>query len=631
MTLKTSARQLVLSGSIALFAAACADEVTTPADLTLDAEAAPGRAEVSYWLTLLHNNDGESELLESSQGRADFGGVARYATLVERLRAEAVATGRSCGDKDDAEASEDTDGITDRRSCGATFLVSSGDNYLAGPEFNASLVRGVPHYDAIALDLIGYDALAIGNHEFDFGPDVLADFIESFQSSRKQGQEPFLSANLNLSGEPRLSALQSQGKIASSTVILKAGQRVGIVGATTTDLPFVSSPRNVIANAVAPAVQAEVNRLTADGVKIIVLISHLQGLSQDEALIPMLSNVDIVVAGGGSDLLANSDDVLVPGDVAVGSYPRNITDADGKTVPVVTTEGAYNYVGRLIAGFDNKGNVVTVDDKSGPVRVAGGTNADAVPADPEIQAQVVDPVQASVNALAANIIATSDVPLDGRRTQVRTVETNEGNLVADALLWQANQLAGSFGVAPAQVGIQNSGGIRNDAIIPAGPISELRTFDIFPFLNFVAITNNLPRAQFKEILENAVSRVEFGDGRFAQVAGVVFTWTPAGTPQIVDNSGTVLTPGTRVRDVTLDDGTPIVQNGTVMPGAGIHIATIDFSLRGGDQYPFRGAPFTSVGVTYQQALRNYLVTGLGGSITATDYPAGGEGRIVRLP
>ena len=447
-------RKLILSGILSLSVAACTEEVTTPAaDPALEADAVRPPGEVSYWLTLLHNNDGESELLESSQGSPEFGGVARFATLVDDLRGEATAAGHS------------------------TVLVSSGDNYLAGPEFNASLVRGVPYFDAIALDLIGYDALAIGNHEFDFGPDVLADFIESFG---RPGQERFLSANLDLSGEPRLSALERRQRIGSSRVVTKGGRRIGIVGATTTDLPFISSPRNVIANAVAPAVQLEVDRLTRDRVEIIVLISHLQSISADLALIPMLRNVDIAVAGGGDDLLANSDDVLIPGDVAVGPYPRKVMDAAGTTVPVITTSGSYNYVGRLIAGFDREGNLITVDDKSGPVRVAGGANPDAVAPDPEVQAEVVGPVQASVDALAANIIATSGVPLDGCRTQIRTVETNEGNLVADALLWQANQLAGDFGVAPAQVALQNGGGIRNDAIVPVGPFSELRTFDILP-------------------------------------------------------------------------------------------------------------------------------------------------------
>jgi hypothetical protein len=104
-------------------------------------------------------------------------------------------------------------------------------------------------------------------------------------------------------------------------------------------------------------------------------------------------------------------------------------------------------------------------------------------------------------------------------------------------------------------------------------------------------------------------------------------WDPNGTPQELDDNGNVLVPGSRVVDITLSDGTPIVQGGNVVAGNDLAIATIDFLARGGDQYPYRGAPFTSVGVSYQQALANYIVNGLNGVISAADYPEGGEGRI----
>jgi 5'-nucleotidase len=305
---------------------------------------------------------------------------------------------------------------------------------------------------------------------------------------------------------------------------------------------------------------------------------------------------------------------------------------DGTQVPVVTTAGNYGYVGRLAVGFDKSGNVLMVDDSvSGPVRVAGGANPDAVPPDPVVQAEVVDPVVAAIADLAANIIGTSEVDLDGIRNNIRTIETNEGNLVADSLLWQATELAASFGVPAPDVALQNGGGIRNDSIIPAGNISELDTFSIVPFPNFVSVVENISRAQFKEILENAVSRVEFVDGRFAQIAGFSFVWDPAGTPQLIDLDGNITQAGTRVREVSLNDGTVIVSNGAVVAGPAINVATIDFLARGGDQYPFMGAPFTTLGVTYQQALRSYIETGLNGLITAADYPFGGEGRITRLP
>jgi hypothetical protein len=70
--------------------------------------------------------------------------------------------------------------------------------------------------------------------------------------------------------------------------------------------------------------------------------------------------------------------------------------------------------------------------------------------------------------------------------------------------------------------------------------------------------------------------------------------------------------------------------GSVVPGEALTIATIDFLARGGDQYPYRGAPFTTLGVTYAQALQNYIEVGLSGVVRAADYPFGGEGRITRI-
>jgi 5'-nucleotidase len=125
-----------------------------------------------------------------------------------------------------------------------------------------------------------------------------------------------------------------------------------------------------------------------------------------------------------------------------------------------------------------------------------------------------------------------------------------------------------------------------------------------------------------------------GDGRFPQIAGFRFTYDANGVAQVTENDGTVTTPGTKVQEVVLDDGTVIVQGGQVVAGApDVDMATNDFSARGGDQYPFRGLPFTTLGVTYQQALQNYIedpTWGLGGTISAADYPEGGEGRITRI-
>ncbi len=203
-------------------------------------------------------------------------------------------------------------------------------------------------------------------------------------------------------------------------------------------------------------------------------------------------------------------------------------------------------------------------------------------------------------------------------------------------MWQAMQLAPSFGVSMPDVALQNGGGIRNDSIIPAGPITELDTFSMVPFPNFVTILEDIPRSQFKEILENAVSRTQPGDtpggtGRFAQISGFMFEWSASGVAQVLNPDGTVAVPGTRVQYVELNDGTVIVAGGLVQPGPDVTIATIDFLARGGDQYPYRGAPFTALGATYQQALANYIVDGLGGSISGPDYAFGVNNRNFELP
>jgi 5'-nucleotidase len=400
----------------------------------------------------------------------------------------------------------------------------------------------------------------------------------------------------------------------------------------------------IILEDVAGAVQAEVDELQSMGVNKIIFISHLQDIEGDIALAAEITGLDVMVAGGGDELLANPGDLLIPGDEAdvFGPYPIIAIGGDGREVPVVTTAGQYGYVGRLVVSFDKDGNVIAIDDSSGPVRVAGddcGGNLpcdDAVEPDPLVQALAVDPVADAVAALESNVIGSSEVALDGLRSSVRSQETNEGNLIADALRWQAEQLAGGFGVPLPDVALQNGGGIRNDSIIPAGDITELDTFDMVPFANFVTVLPDIPRSQFKEILENAVSRTQPGDtpggtGRFAQVSGFSYEWSGSGTAQVLDDDGNVVVPGTRVQEVVLDGGTVIVTGGAVVAGPDLVVATIDFLAQGGDQYPYRDAPFTTLGVTYQQALANYIGDALGGLISAADYPEGGEGRITALP
>lgn len=306
--------------------------------------------------------------------------------------------------------------------------------------------------------------------------------------------------------------------------------------------------------------------------------------------------------------------------------------------PVCVPEGELgNHVGNPSHGHD----VLADTDGDGSlsdVCVADGNDCDDT--DPNNfpgNAEICDGQDNDCDGDADDVIAESEVDLDGRRAPgVRTMETNLGNLVADSQLWQASQLAADFGVPVPDVALQNGGGIRNNDVIPPGPITECDAFGIAPFESFVSVVPAIPRSQLKEILENAVSRTQPGDipggsGRFAQVAGLQFLWSASGTAQVLDVDGNVVTVGTRVQDITLDDGTPIVVGGAVVAGPDLTIAIVDFLAQGGDEYPFRGAPFTNLPTTYSEALSNYIQNALSGLISAADYPEGGEGRITETP
>ena len=604
----------MIVAALSILLAACGNDNETPESPTSAATptvvasptaSGPGEA---FRLTILHHDNGNSKLINAGEGLEDFGGVARFATVVEQLRQEALADGRG------------------------VIMVSAGDNIRPGPQLDASIRQNGPFFDAVAMDIIGYDAIGIGHQDFNFGPDVLADFIQGFESP-----VPFISTNLDVSGEPRLVTLQDAGRLSKSIILKVDGENIGLISVVTPRLAFNSSPRNAVASPdVAGAIQGEVDALESRGINKIILLSNLQSIDDDISLLSsQVRGVDIIIGSGGeTELQANPDSLLIPGDEdsVADTYPVTAQGKDGEMLVVVTTSGDYKYVGRLVVEFDPRGRVSGIDASSGPVRVADRSLTGGVPGNPSILSQVVEPVETYVDGLASIQVGTSAVALEGRENLVRSEETNEGNLVADALLWQAVHLADAFDSPTPDVAIQNGGGIRNDNVIPAGALSDLDLFGIAPFASFVTIIPGISASQFKEVLENAVSQVDTNSGRFAQIAGFTMVWGPTGTAQELDADNNVTTTGDRIRRVQLNDGTLLVDDGEVTPGArSVNIATLDFMARGGDQSPYRDVPFANLGVTYQQALSNYIQQGLNGTISVADYPEDGQGRITTSP
>ena len=601
-----------------------------------------------YSITVLHNNDGESQLIDAGAGSSDFGGVARFKTLVDQTRSFYEGQGHG------------------------VLTISSGDNFLAGPEFEASRAAGT-YYDALAISAINYDAVIIGNHEFDFGPNVLADFIGDAQASNAT---KFLSANLDFSGEAALQSQVTAGNIAASTIVnvpTSAGTKsVGIIGATTENLGFISSPGNVGINGVAAAVNAEIAALSGS-VDHIVLASHLQGIEEDQTLVPLLNpGVDLIIAGGGDDRLANPgaaspasvyagapgsivDTGFVPGDSAAGDYPTPSMGMDlgGNSIPIVSTDANYKYLGRFTMNFDAAGNLTGADVTSNPQRVASSVvdPTHGVPSDAALQASVVDPVNNFVSSLASTIIGTTSQDIIGGASSdiIRSNERNGGNLVADAYFAKATELAAANpNVDAPTVAIVNGGGIRAD--ISVGDISVLDTFNISPFGNGVSLIEDVTAADLKQLLENAYSRtvdgpepgidpVRQGDGtgRFAHLSGMSVTYDILAQPLVLDSDGNILTEGTRILDVVLDDGTVIVEDGVVVYGGTIDIATASFLATGGDQYfdedyLSQAYSFVNLGATDQQAVNDYISSFMGSDLSLDPrYDLIADGRIVTVP
>jgi 5'-nucleotidase / UDP-sugar diphosphatase len=523
-------------------------------------------------LTVLHVNDGESALLPTDLGGAEGDpGAARF--VADLLAAQEDAL-------DPVVPADEHDGPVR-----AVVTISSGDNFLAGPQLAASFEDPDEFYDAAIYVRGSFDAMTIGNHEFDFGPDVLADFVEAV------GSVPFISANLDVSGEPRLAELEDDGLIGASTVVRRAGRDIGIVGATTELLPIISSPRNVTVSDVEEAVQAEVDALRADGAEVVILSSHLQDLNEELNLVPNLSGVDAVVGGGGGEDIRDD-------------YPLMATDADGRDIPVVTTPGRFRDLGQLVLEFDEDGELSGVGGSSQLAEVP--TEG---PEDPVILEQVTAPVADFVEDLAETVVATTEVPLDGIRNTVRSRETNLGDLLADGMLTTAQDRAATFGVPEADIALQNAGGIRNESIL-TGDITALDTFNVAPFGNFLAV-DTVDGVKVRELVEHALA-APLPAGRFGQWAGIEFRFDLS------------LPAGQRVVSATIEraDGTSydLVTAGVTNPTAAdedFTIAGLNFTLNGGDGFPFDGS-FTTLGLTDQQVLQGYLSSL--DTVTAADYP-----------
>ncbi|BAZ89434.1 5'-Nucleotidase domain protein [Raphidiopsis curvata NIES-932] len=562
-----------------------------------------------------------------------------------------------------------------------TLILSSGDNYISGPFFNASSdtklnnVGGlgsstapvIGRGDIGILNGIGIQASALGNHEFDLGVRQVRDILR-VGSGNPGTNFPYLSTNLDFSPEitagnlsaTDLAANQNtadagsiRGKIAKSTIINVAGidgitgtaddQRIGIVGATTPTLANISSSGSTIVkpanpidyDALAAEIQTSVDILKAQGINKIILLAHMQQLTiERDELAKRLRDVDIIIAGGSHTILSDANDRLRTGDSSKGNYPIVKTDADGKPILVVNTDANYKYVGRLVAEFDQDGviqvnkldgaiNGAYATDDAGVDRAYGGDVDPRAVANPNVVA-IADRIK---NLLASKdnlIVGKASVFLNGTREDVRTQETNFGNLTADANLWYAKQIDPSVVIS-----LKNGGGIRDnigrigtgagaigkDDVVKLptqpnplapnkkeGDVSQLDIENSLRFNNDLSLIT-VTAQQLHYIIEHAVAGTAPGTtpGQFPQISGLNFSFDPTKTSiQFNSTTGKVSRQGERVRNLAVvkEDGSLvdiIVKDGVLVGDANrsFRIVTLKFlagnsatAVLGGENYPF---------------------------------------------
>ena len=417
-----------------------------------------------YRLTILHTNDHHGRFWQNSNG--EYGMAARK-TLIDNIREEVTLDG------------------------GRTLLLSGGDINTGVPE--SDLQNAEPDFKG--MNMLQYDAMALGNHEFDNAPDVL-------QQQSEWAGFPFLSANIvdSGTGEPLFDAYK---------IFQVDDLKVAVVGFTTDDTAKLGNPE------------------------------YLQGLEirspieVAKTLIPELNaKADLVIAathmghydngnhGGnapGDVMLART----VPGiDVVVGGHSQNplfAPDEQNGTLILQAHEWG-KYVGRLDLVIKN-GDIVWSEYQLIPVNLKKKIKKDdgtservfidkEIAQDPDMLAMLTPYQEKGQDELTVEI-GFSDGDFIGNRNVVRTQETNLGNLIAEAMRVKVN----------ADVAVMNSGGIRDD--MPMGLLTYKSVLQVQPFGNAVSFTDF--NAQELTDYLSVVASKQAGSGAFAQFAGVSLT------------------------------------------------------------------------------------------------------------
>jgi 5'-nucleotidase len=447
-------------------------------------------------LTILHTQEHHGQAQPAVvPGVADLGGLSARATLVKNIRAAVGA--------------------------GNVLLLDSGDILVGTPL--SSVFKGEP--DVLAMNAIGYDAMSPGNHEFDF---ELKE--QRFKTLVGLAKFPFLGANIK--GYDKLDIANPNPGFIIKEV---AGVKVGIIGITNPVTPEISSPPAGVTFEDPIKTVNEILAAQKANADIWIALTHEDSF-RDVALLQGAAGIDVIVGGhtfGFKGIVtretfkAPASDDTVPD--AIPEQPTEVANPNG--IYVRAGEGPLfgrlgSALGRLDLTIENKkivsakaeNIVIYPNTKFNQDQVnAGKLKGPLVAADAQIEA-ILAPFVKDLSERLKEVVGKTTVALEGRREIVRVRETNLGNLIAD--VYRETQKT--------DIGFQNSGGIRTS--IPAGDIKLSDVLAVMPFGNTV-VRFNLKGSDLLAALENGVSQIEQGAGRFPQVSGMCFSFDkskPAG-------------------------------------------------------------------------------------------------------
>lgn len=474
------------------------------------------QAGTGFKLSVLHINDMHSRIDEISRFNTNcspsdaeesncFGGAARLATAIRERRAALAESGIPSVTLDAGDQSQ-----------GTLYYTTYGGRA-----------------EVQMMNAIGFDAMTLGNHEFNRGPESLAQMIDA-------AEFPIVSGNIKVAEGAAL-----HGRIADHLIIEREGERIGILGVTTPDTVFLSSPGDDV------SFQDDIEHLTeavavlkAQDVHKILVLSHV-GYVRDLRIAESVDGISAIIGGHSHTLMSNSVDGAV-------EYAALVESPSGRAVPIMQAFAFSRFLGEVELEFGDDGAVIAANGDTVLLDASFEPAAD-------IEA-LIEPLRAPIEEMTRRPVAELAASIDGSRETCRAQECEMGNTVADAMIAEvAHQ-----GI---RIALANGGGLR--ASLGAGTASLGDVLTVLPFQNTL-YTLDVTGETLVAALEHGVNGVEEGAGRFPQVAGVRFKLDLSVAP----NEGRV----SEVEVMGEDGWTPIDM------GATYGLVTNNFMAGGGDGY-----------------------------------------------